>query len=122
VAEATPATSKSRSRAPRRHFVDERWSGLRPDERAAGLLALASLVDRDRGDHGGARDAPHRKAHPRVRGDIARGLDGIRFYAASARNMRGETIPVSNDFHSYTVREPVGHRRHASCRGTCPSY
>jgi len=42
------------------------------------------------------------------RGDIARGLDGIRFYAASARNMRGETIPVSNDFHSYTVREPVG--------------
>jgi aldehyde dehydrogenase (NAD+)/phenylacetaldehyde dehydrogenase len=108
VAEATPADVEIAVKSAKEAFVDERWSGLRPDERAAGLLALASLVDRDREIMAVLETLHTGKPIRESRGDIARGLDGIRFYAASARNMRGETIPVSNDFHSYTVREPVG--------------
>jgi acyl-CoA reductase-like NAD-dependent aldehyde dehydrogenase len=42
------------------------------------------------------------------RGDVARALDGIRFYAASARNIRGEVIDVSDQHHSYVVSSPIG--------------
>jgi len=40
VAEATPADVEIAVKSAKEAFVDERWSGLRPDERAAGLLAL----------------------------------------------------------------------------------
>ncbi|MFN8619689.1 MAG: aldehyde dehydrogenase family protein [Chloroflexota bacterium] len=91
-----------------RAFEDGRWSRLRPDQRALALLRWADLVERDAALLTELESLQSGKPVWEARGDIARGLDGIRFYAAAARNIRGETITVSDAHHSYTLREPVG--------------
>ena len=89
-------------------FANGSWSGLRPDQRAGALLALAALVERDRDILAELEVLETGKPIREARGDVARALDGIRFYAGSARNIRGETITIDSDLHTYTVLEPVG--------------
>lgn len=91
-----------------RGFEDGSWSGLRPDERARALLRLGDLVERDAAILAELEVLETGKPIREARGDVARALDGIRFYAGSARNIRGETITVTADLHTYTVLEPVG--------------
>jgi acyl-CoA reductase-like NAD-dependent aldehyde dehydrogenase len=89
-------------------FKSGRWSGLRPDERARAMFRWADLVDRDSELLAEMETLQTGKPIRESRGDIARGLDGIRFYAGLARNIRGETIDVSPRHHSYVTREPIG--------------
>ena len=89
-------------------FKSGRWSGLRPDERARAMFRWADLVDRDSEFLSEMETLQTGKPIRESRGDIARGLDGIRFYAGLARNIRGETIDVSTRHHSYVTREPIG--------------
>ena len=39
---------------------------------------------------------------------MARALDGIRFYAAAARNIYGDLVHVSPKHHTYILRQPLG--------------
>jgi len=91
-----------------RAFHDGRWSELRPDERARALDTWANLVERDHAILSELESLQTGKPITEARGDVSRALDGIRFYAAAARNIRGETIDVSAEHHSYVVREPIG--------------
>lgn len=89
-------------------FHDGRWSQLRPDERAKALHAWANLVERDQELLSELESLQTGKPIKEARADVARAIDGIRFYAGCARNIRGETIDVSLEHHSYVVREPIG--------------
>jgi acyl-CoA reductase-like NAD-dependent aldehyde dehydrogenase len=108
VATAGPAELERAVAAAERAFRDGRWSGLRPDERSLALLRWADLVERDADLLATLETLQAGKPIRESRGDVARALDGIRFYAAAARNIRGETIAVSGAHHTYTLREPVG--------------
>lgn len=89
-------------------FKDGRWSRLRPNERARGMSRWADLIDRDSEILAELESLQTGKPIREARGDIARALDGVRFYAAAARNIRGEVIDVSSRHHSYVLREPIG--------------
>ncbi len=68
----------------------------------------ADLIDRDSEVLSEIESLQTGKPIREARGDIARALDGIRFYSGVARNIRGEVIDVSARHHSYVVREPIG--------------
>jgi acyl-CoA reductase-like NAD-dependent aldehyde dehydrogenase len=89
-------------------FRDGRWSGLRPDERARSMQRWSDLMERDSDTLAELEMLHSGKSITEARGDVARAIDGVRFYAASARNIRGETITVSSEHHSYTLLEPLG--------------
>ncbi len=94
--------------AARRAFDQGLWSQARPDERSLHLNRWADLVDRDREILAELETLQTGKPIRESRGDVARALDGIRFYAASARNIRGEVIDVSSRHHSYVISRPLG--------------
>ena len=108
VASAGPEDTELAIAGALRGFEDGSWSRLRPDERARALLRLGDLVERDSAILAELEVLETGKPIREARGDVARALDGIRFYAGSARNIRGETITISADLHTYTVLEPVG--------------
>jgi acyl-CoA reductase-like NAD-dependent aldehyde dehydrogenase len=108
VAEAGPEDVDRAIAAARSAFDDGTWSRMRPDRRSLAMLRWADLVERDAALLAELETLQTGKPIREAEGDVARALDGIRFYAASARNIRGETITVSGDHHSYTLREPVG--------------
>jgi len=89
-------------------FNDGYWSRLAPDERSSGLAVWADLVDRDSDLLAELETIQTGKPIYESRGDVARALDGIRFYSAAARNIRGEVVTVSSEHHSYIERTPVG--------------
>lgn len=89
-------------------FLDGRWSRRRPEERSRALHRWADLVERDEELLAELETLQTGKPIRESRGDVARALDGIRFYAGAARQVRGETINVSESHHSYVESEPVG--------------
>ena len=108
VSGAGPEDVERAAVSARRAFLDGRWSHLRPDERARGLNRWADLVERDLETLAQLETLQTGKPIRESRGDVSRALDGIRFYAAAARNIRGETINVSRAHHSYVESEPIG--------------
>ena len=108
VATAGPAEVDRAVGAADTAFRDGRWSRLRPDERSRALGRWADLLERDTDILVQLETLHSGKSITESRGDVARAIDGIRFYAASARNIRGETITVSDEHHTYTLLEPIG--------------
>ncbi len=108
VACADEAAVDSAARAARSAFDRGTWSRARPDERARQMNAWADLVDRDSEVLAEMETLQTGKPIRESRGDVARALDGLRFYAAAARNQRGEVIDVSDRHHSYVIRQPLG--------------
>jgi acyl-CoA reductase-like NAD-dependent aldehyde dehydrogenase len=108
IAEAGPSDVGRAISAALDAFRSGTWSRMRPDARSLGMLRWADLLERDAALLAELETLQTGKPIREAEGDVARALDGIRFYAASARNIRGETITVSEAHHSYTQREPVG--------------
>lgn len=108
VAQASPSHVDRSVGAALAAFERGGWSCLRPDERSRTMLRWADLVERDGAVMAELETLQTGKPIVESRADVARALDGIRFYAAAARNIRGETIPVSDAHHTYTLREPIG--------------
>lgn len=94
--------------AARRSYEQRHWAGLRPDQRAMALYRWADLLERDQQVLAELETIQTGKPIRESRTDVARALDGIRFYAAAARNIHGEVIDVSHKHHSYLLRQPLG--------------
>lgn len=92
--------------AARRAF--EAWSRTPPGTRSLVLFRLAELLDREREALAQLETLDTGKPIRESRLDVARGIDGLRFYAGAARQIRGETIDVETGLHVWTVRRPVG--------------
>ena len=94
--------------AARRSFDNQHWAGMRPDQRAIALQRWADLVERDQTVLSELETIQTGKPIRESRIDVARALDGIRFYAAAARNIYGDLVHVSPKHHTYILRQPLG--------------
>ena len=94
--------------AARRSFDNQLWAGMRPDQRAIALHRWADLVERDQQVLSELETIQTGKPIRESRIDVARALDGIRFYAAAARNIYGDLINISSGYHTYMLRQPLG--------------
>ena len=90
-------------------FASRVWSGLAPRERAAALLRLAELMERDfetlaRLD---SEDAgkPITEA---TEGDIPGAIESIRYFAEAADKLYGAVASTPGDVLAFTQREPFG--------------
>ncbi len=92
------------------HAVFQRatWSAVTPRRKGRILETLANLVEDDAQLFAELETLETGKPIKESLGDVARAVDGIRFYAACTQMCRGETINISSDFLSYTVKEPLG--------------
>ncbi|WP_084077715.1 aldehyde dehydrogenase family protein [Demequina sp. NBRC 110057] len=92
-----------------RVFRSRVWSGLAPRERAAAMLRLADLMERDaevlaRLD---SEDAGKPITEARE-GDIPGAIESIRWFAEAADKLAGTAPATAPGVLAYTVREPFG--------------
>jgi acyl-CoA reductase-like NAD-dependent aldehyde dehydrogenase len=85
-----------------------RWAKTPPAERSRNLVRLAEAVEADRELLAQLETLDTGKPIREARGDIARALDGLFFYAGCARQIRGETIEIDDRFGVFTLRRPLG--------------
>ena len=84
------------------------WSRLKPLERADRLRAVAAAI-RTHGEELATIDALD-CGNPvaEMLRDIEMGARGLEFFAGLVTEVKGETIPVSDEHLNYTIREPLG--------------
>jgi gamma-glutamyl-gamma-aminobutyraldehyde dehydrogenase len=92
-----------------RVFASGVWSGLAPRERAAALLRLADLMERDlellaRLD---SEDAG-KPITECLEGDIPGSIESIRYFAEAADKLYGAVAPAPGNVLAFTQREPFG--------------
>ncbi len=84
------------------------WSRLTASRRGAMMRRLAELM----AEHGDrlaeCETRDNGKTLRDTRGEIARAIEWITFFAGAADKINGDTIPVRPDALAYTIREPVG--------------
>lgn len=88
-------------------FEDWYW-GYDATDRAAALYSFADLV-RQNADRLGRLDAAD-SGNPvsEMRGDAEAAATVVEMFAGLAREIKGETIPVSSDTFDYTLEQPYG--------------
>lgn len=96
------------ARAARQMLENADWSELSPRRRSRLLESLAERIAAQSECFARLEVMQTGKSLTEARGDVARAVDGLRFYAAAALVNRGETIPVDNNHRAMTIREPVG--------------
>jgi acyl-CoA reductase-like NAD-dependent aldehyde dehydrogenase len=90
----------------KRAFRD--WSRTPPAERSLILLRCADRVEADAEVLARLETLDTGKPIRESRGDVRRAVDGLRFYAGLARQVRGETISVEAGLNVWTLRRPIG--------------
>jgi len=85
------------------------WSGLAPRERAAALLRLADLMERDAGllARLDSEDAG-KPITECLEGDIPGAIESIRYFAEAADKLYGAVAPAPGNVLAFTQREPFG--------------
>ena len=98
-------------RAARRAFDEGPWPRMSPSERGRMLWKLADLIEHHLEEFAELESLDNGKpvAVARV-ADVPLTVDMFRYMAGWATKISGKTLPLSAgyDFHSYTVREPIG--------------
>lgn len=84
------------------------WPKMSPAERSRKLDRLAQLMERDAELLATLESLETGKPISESIGDVSRAIDGMQYYAASARMCRGETIPLNERVIVATVRQPLG--------------
>jgi aldehyde dehydrogenase (NAD+) len=86
------------------------WSKFKPAQRQAILLKLADLVERDIEEFAALDTLDMGAPITRTRGNKARAVGMLRFYAGMATALHGETINNSlpGEIVSFTLKEPIG--------------
>jgi phenylacetaldehyde dehydrogenase len=98
-------------RAARRAFDEGPWTRLTPSERGRRLLKLADLIEANLEEFAEIESLDNGKPVSVARvADVPLTVDMFRYMAGWATKIGGRTISLSlpNDYHSYTLREPVG--------------
>lgn len=108
VAQGQPSDVARAIKAARAAFDSGVWSRLRGGDRSLLLERLAAALEASAEDFAMVEVLQTGKPITEARGDVARAVDGLRFYAAMARMIRGETIEVDGHKRAQTIREPLG--------------
>jgi phenylacetaldehyde dehydrogenase len=97
--------------AARRAFDEGPWSRLTPSERARLLIKLADMIEANLDEFAEIESVDNGKPVSVARAaDVPLTVDMFRYMAGWATKIGGRTLSLSlpNEFHSYTLREPVG--------------
>ena len=84
------------------------WAATRTESRADALARLADLVDRDREELARTESEDTGKPLSQARTDATVAARYFRYYSRVVEAYYGQTIPVADDLHVYTRREPYG--------------
>jgi len=108
IAEADAADVDAAVAAARRAFEGE-WSRMRARDRGALLQRLAGLIDSHRDELARLETMDNGKPIAETRSvDVPGAAEIFSYYGGWADKVVGETIPTSDDFFVYTLREPHG--------------
>src|ERR1700691_4211476 len=97
--------------AARRAFDDGPWPRMSPSERGRMIWKLADLLEQHLEEFAEIESLDNGKPRSIARvADVPLAVDMFRYMAASATKISGKSLPLSSgyDFHSYTMREPIG--------------
>ncbi len=95
--------------AARNAFENGPWTTITPSQRGALLRKLGDLVLRDSDRLAQLESMENGKAIRETAGvEMPATAQWYYYFAGLADKIEGSTIPIGNDFHVYTVREPVG--------------
>ncbi len=108
VAEAGEAEIDAAVRAARECFDSKGWRELSPRRRGMLLFRLADLLERRAGQVAELETRNNGKPLFESQIDVAMTVETFRYYAGWADKLSGATLPVSGNFFTYTLREPVG--------------
>jgi aldehyde dehydrogenase (NAD+) len=109
VAEADAPDIDLAVAAARRAFDEGPWPRMRARDRGRLLYKLAELIDRDSADLAILESLDNGKPIAETRAvDVPSTIEVFAYYAGWADKIGGETIPQSEEFFTYTLREPHG--------------
>lgn len=108
IAVAGPIEAERAARAARQALEQGAWPDTTPRQRSRLLEQLAARLADESDSFARLEVLQTGKTITEARGDVARAVDGLRYYAAAALMNRGETIEVDNHRRAQTVRVPVG--------------
>src|ERR1700761_7295598 len=97
--------------AARRAFDDGPWPRMSPSERGRILWKIADLIEENLEEFAELESLDNGKPFSVARvADVPLTVDMFRYMAGWATKIGGKTLPLSagHDFHSYTLREPIG--------------
>ncbi|MBL6276256.1 aldehyde dehydrogenase family protein [Micromonospora fiedleri] len=106
VAPTAPADVDAAVRAAR--AAQPAWARRTGSERARVLHAIADLIEARVEDLAETETRNTGKILSDTRREVRRAAGSFRYYAGWAEQVRGETIPVGPEYHTYTVPEPHG--------------
>src|SRR5215469_3902595 len=98
-------------RAARRAFDEGPWPRMSPSERGRILWKLADLLEKNLEEFAELESLDNGKPFSVARvADVPLTVDMFRYMGGWATKISGKTLPLSSgyDFHSYTLREPIG--------------
>src|ERR1700691_3331262 len=114
IAEVPEAEEEDVNRAvlaARRAFDDGPWPRMSPSERGRMIWKLADLLEQHLEEFAEIESLDNGKPRSIARvADVPLAVDMFRYMAGWATKISGKTLPLSAgyDFHSYTMREPIG--------------
>ncbi len=97
--------------AARRAFDEGPWPRMSPSERGRTLWRIADLIEKNLEEFAEIESLDNGKPYKVARvADVPLTVDMFRYMGGWATKISGKTLPLSagNDFHSYTLREPIG--------------
>ncbi|MET8307342.1 aldehyde dehydrogenase family protein [Micromonospora sp. NPDC005173] len=106
VAPASPAEVDAAVRAAR--AAQPAWARRTGSDRGRILHAVADLIEASLEELAETETRNTGKILSDTRREVRRAAGSFRYYAGWAEQVRGETIPVGPDYHTYTVPEPHG--------------
>jgi phenylacetaldehyde dehydrogenase len=98
-------------RAARKAFDEGPWPRMSPSERGRTLWHIADLIEKNLEEFAELESLDNGKPYKVARvADVPLTVDMFRYMGGWATKISGKTLPLSagNDFHSYTLREPIG--------------
>ena len=88
--------------------VQPSWARTRPEDRARLLTSVADLIERDAERLARLESEDTGKPMSQARTDAMVCARYFRFYGHAIESYYGQTIPLGDDFHVYTRKEPYG--------------
>ena len=108
VAEAGAAEIDDAVRAARACLESKAWRELPARRRGLLLYRLADLLEQRSQEIAEVESRNNGKPLFESKIDVAMAIETFRYYAGWADKLTGDTLPVSGNFFTYTLREPVG--------------
>src|SRR5256885_3416509 len=108
VAEAGEAEVDAAVQAARACLDSKEWRDLPARKRGALLFRLADLLEQRSKELADVETKNNGKPLFESKIDVAMAIETVRYYAGWADKLTGDTLPVTGNFFTYTLREPVG--------------